>query len=77
MMDDIVMNELRPSEQKPGRWCIGERELQDGDLIEIFHDDRWHVARYEYRLPLKEYQLKIDGKTTRIEPGTRARLFTH
>ncbi len=71
------MSELRPSEQRPGRWCIDDRELQDGDLIEIFDDNRWHVARYEYRLPYKEYQLKIDGKTVRIVPGTRARLFAH
>ena len=71
------MSELRPSEQRPGRWCIGDRELQDGDLIEIFHDNRWRVARYEYRLPLKAYQLKIDGKTVGITQGTRARLFTH
>jgi hypothetical protein len=70
------MNELQPNERRPGGWRIGERELHDGDLIEIYNENRWHVARYEYKLPAREYQLKLDGKSVPIIPGTKARMFS-
>ncbi|MCL4504527.1 MAG: hypothetical protein M1434_00255 [Chloroflexi bacterium] len=70
------MEELQPSESRPGRWCIGSRALQDGDLIEIYDGSRWHVARYEYKLALRAYQLKVDGRNTGIVAGTPARMFT-
>ena len=70
------MYELQPNERRPGSWRIGDRELHDGDLIEILHEERWHVARYEYKLPLREYCLKLDGKSVAIVPGTKARMFS-
>ena len=70
------MNELQPNERRPGGWRIGERELHDGDLIEILQQDRWHVARYEYKWPVREYQLRLDGKSIPIIQGTKARMFS-
>jgi hypothetical protein len=68
------MNELQPNDRRPGGWRIGERELQDGDLIEIYMNERWRVARYEFKWPQREYQLKMDGKNIVIIPGTQARM---
>jgi hypothetical protein len=69
------MDALQPNELRPGRWRIGERDLQDGDLIEVFVDGRWRVARYEYQWSSHEYQLKVDGKPVAIAPGTQARKY--
>ena len=69
------MEGLHPNENRPGRWRMGERDLQDGDLIEVLLDGRWHVARYEYKWPVREYQLKVDGKYISIVAGTQARMF--
>ena len=70
------MDGLQPNEARPGRWRIGNRDLQDGDLIEVLVEERWHVARYEYRLPAREYRLKVDGKYINIVAGTQARMFS-
>jgi hypothetical protein len=70
------MEGLQPNENRPGRWRIGNRDLQDGDLIEVLLDGRWHVARYEYKLSVHEYQLKVDGKYISIIAGTQARMYS-
>ncbi len=69
------MDGLQPNELRSGRWCIGDRDLQDGDLIEVLLEGRWRVARYEYKLPAHEYRLKVDGKHIDIIAGTQARRF--
>ena len=70
------MDGLQPNEHRPGRWRISDRDLQDGDLIEVLVDGRWHVARYEYKWSVREYQLKVDGKNIGIVAGTSARMFS-
>ena len=69
------MDGLQPNDSRLGRWRIGDRDLQDGDLIEVFSDGRWRVARYEYKWTEHEYKLKVDGKHTGIVAGTQARMF--
>lgn len=69
------MAKLLHSERRPGGWRIGDRELHDGDLIEIDKDSRWHVARYEYDWQTREYRLMLDGKGFTIVEDTQARMF--
>ena len=69
------MNELQPNEHKLGGWRIGDRALQEGDLIEIKREERWLVARYEYSPALRTYHLKVNGKIVPIVAGTLARMY--
>ena len=37
------------------RWCIDARQLQPGDLLDVYYNGKWETVRIEYDTSAKKY----------------------
>jgi hypothetical protein len=53
------MSGIRASESNPGKWCLGNRELHQGDLVEVWFLGKWYTATVEFDPVFSEYRFRI------------------